>query len=213
MRYHRDNRNVNLSLGRVLSPEPAGDRVHLRLRGWPPHRSRTRSLRGRLAIPGADFGCLAVSVGWPREMIVRTNAGGVRPRNWAISGRTDSIAHPIPAPSPRVRGNEDALGRTTFVVGVPLGVVAARRDGYRNRGAGDALGERGELGQPSEVATLAHDNEGPGLAVHRTAGPTGHLEDRLEIAFRDGLVSELADLARPAQRGQDDIGSGTVECT
>ena len=53
----------------------------------------------------------------------------------------------------RVRSNEDALGRTTLVVGVPFGVVAAQGDGDRNRGAGDVLGVRSELGQVGDLVS------------------------------------------------------------
>jgi hypothetical protein len=83
--------------------------------------------------------------------------------------------------------------------------------GRRAQASLDVLGVRSELGQPLEVATLAYDDEGPGLAVSRTGGPAGYLEDRLEIVIGDELFSEPADLARPAQRGQDDIGSGPAE--
>jgi hypothetical protein len=45
-----------------------------------PQRSRTSSVRGRRAVPGAERGWRARSDGWPSEMIVRTNWGAVRPR-------------------------------------------------------------------------------------------------------------------------------------
>jgi hypothetical protein len=84
---------------RLLNGASLG-RPHPRQPRRPPQRSRTSSAIGRRAVPGAERGCCAASVGWPREMIVRTNAGAVRPRNAATLGREVSGAQPIAAPRP-----------------------------------------------------------------------------------------------------------------
>jgi len=74
------------------------------------------------------------------------------------------------------------------------------------------IGVRGELGQPLEIATLAYDDEGPGLAVPRTAGPAGYLEDGLEIVIGDELFSEPADLSgsRRTRLGPAAMGSAAA---
>ena len=108
----------------------------------------------------------------------------------------------------RTRGDEYPLRYPSFVVGIPLEILAAHGDRDRHRGPGDMFGMRGELGQPNKLGSVADDDERPRLAVDRAARPARYFEDRLKIGFRDGLRRELADLTRLAQGAKDRAGSG-----
>jgi hypothetical protein len=144
-------------------------------------------------------------------MIVRTNAGAVNPRN---AGDPGSIRGDRPADrgteAERTSGDEDPLRYSSFVVGIPLGILAAHRHRDRHGGPGDMFRMRGELGQPHKLGPVADDEECPRLPVDRAARPTRHFEERLQIGIRDGLRRELADLTRLAQGAENHAGSGAV---
>lgn len=59
--------------------------------------SNTRSSAGRRALPGADFGRFAASLGCPMATIVRTSRSAGRPRTSEATGRTSERIQAMPA--------------------------------------------------------------------------------------------------------------------
>ena len=113
----------------------------------------------------------------------------------------------VAAPDPQVGGDEHHAHRRLSEIErerlARVGVLRRRRQqGDRGRRAGDVGGPLPQRGHPFQRRALGHDDEVPGLLVHRGGRPPTRLDDPVEVVGSIGRSWYLRVLRRARTASQ-----------